>query len=106
MRRKYLIFVLSSHRTQQLTLLQSGGGYKEHAVIRNISSFLRIYLLSLSVSQNAVAKDNFNKTEVKKIKGQDMVQAVRPRPLDAKARVQFHAFAWGIYDDNGQWTVG
>ena len=53
---KYLTFVLSSHRTQQLTLIQNGGGYKEHAVISNIRSFPRIYLLSLSVSQNAVAK--------------------------------------------------
>jgi len=103
---KYLIFVLSSHRTQQLTLIQNGGGYKEHAVSSNNRSFFRICLLSLSVSRNAVAKDNFNNIEVKKIKGQVMVQAVRPRPLGAKARVQFHAISWGIFDDDGQWTIG
>jgi hypothetical protein len=56
----------------------------------------------LSVSQNAVSKDNFNNTEVKKIKGQVVVQAVRPLPVDTKARVQFHTISWGIYDDDGQ----
>ena len=35
-----------------------------------------------------------------------MLQAVRPRPLDAKARVQFHAISWGICNDDGQWTLG
>jgi len=55
------------------------------------------------VSQNAVAKDKFNKIEIKKIKGQVIVQAVRPRPLDAKAGVQFHAVSWSIYHEDGQW---
>jgi len=60
----------------------------------------------LSISQNAVSKDNFNNTEVKNIKGQVVVQAVSPLPVDAKAQVQFHTISWGISDDDGQWTVG
>jgi hypothetical protein len=58
----------------------------------------------LSVSQNAVSKDNFNKTEVKKIKVQVVVQAVRPLPVDAKPgfiSIQLHG-AFTMMIDNGQ----
>ena len=106
MRGKYFIFVFSSHRAQQLTLVQNCDGYKEHAVISNTRFFPGIGLFTCQYHKMQYPKITLITLKLKKIKGQAVVQAVRPLPVDAKARVQFHANSWGIYDDDGQWTVG
>jgi hypothetical protein len=85
-------------------LIQNGEGYKEHAVIRNIRSFPRICLLFLSVLQNAVAKDNFNNTEVKKLRAKSWFKQLEPGLLTQRpgfSCMHFHG-AFKMMMDNGQ----
>jgi hypothetical protein len=89
-----------------LTLLQNCGRYKEHAVTSNICSFPRTYLLSLSLSQYAVANDNFNNNDVSKLKAKSWFRQLDPGLLKQRLRfdpLQFHV-AFTMMMDN--WTAG
>jgi hypothetical protein len=87
-------------------LIQNGGGYKEHAVTSNICSFPRIYLLSLSVLQYAVANDNFNNNEVRKLEAKSWFRQLDPGLLKQRLGfdpTQFHG-AFTMIMDN--WAEG